>query len=173
MSSVPLQALIRPANVADAAQACQVLIRSIREICGPDYGNDSALLDQWCANKTVANVTAWITNPDLYVIVAETPALSIVGVGMLNRPLGRVALCYIVPEALHQGIGKRLLAALETAARALGHAQLHLESSLTARDFYVRNGYQPNGEPTSGPITAIPLIKELAPEPSEPVSPYA
>jgi len=161
MSSVPVQALIRPANVADAVPACQVLIRSIREICGPDYGNDPALLAQWCANKTVANVTAWITNPDLAVIVAETPTLNIVGVGMLNLPMGRVALCYIVPEALHQGIGKRLLAALEREALTVGNASVHLESSITARAFYLRNGYQPNGEPTAGPITAFPLIKQL------------
>lgn len=173
MSSETVQPVIRLANPEDAAQACQVLIRSIREICGPDYGNEPTILDQWCANKTVANVTAWITNPDLYLIVAATPMLGIVGVGMLHRPLGRVALCYLIPEVLHQGVGKRLLAALETEAHTLGHSYVHLESSLTARDFYVRNGYQPNGEPTPGPITAIPLIKSLAPEQSKPISPYA
>jgi hypothetical protein len=30
--------------------AALVLQRSIREVCGRDYGNEKPLLDDWCAN---------------------------------------------------------------------------------------------------------------------------
>ena len=155
--------VVRPATRADAAHACQVLVRSMREICAKDYGHDQALLAQWCANKTVENVAEWITNPDHYFLVAEALPLGIVGVGLLHMPTGTIALCYIAPEVLHQGVGKRFLRAMEEHARALGHAHICLESSITARPFYLRNGYHPNGAPTHGhPITGFPMIKHLA-----------
>lgn len=154
--------VIRRATPADATQACQVLVRSIREICAKDYGYDEAILTPWCANKTVENVTAWITSPAHYFPVAEVSPLGIVGVGLLSVTTGQIALCYLVPEVLHQGVGKRLLAAMEAQAHAAGHAHVTLTSSITARDFYLRNGYQPNAAPTStSPITSFPMIKHF------------
>ncbi len=44
----------------------------------------------------------------------------------------------------------------------LGTPHVHLESSITARDFYLRNGYHPNGAPTyRNQITGFPMIKHL------------
>lgn len=155
-------AIIRRATRDDAAQACQVLIRSIREVCAKDYGYDEAILTPWCANKTVENVTAWIISPEHYFPVAEVSPLGIVGVGLLSVAAGQIALCYLVPEVLHQGVGKRLLTAMEAQAKAAGHTQVTLTSSITARDFYLRNGYQPNGALTSSSqITSFPMIKHF------------
>jgi len=171
-ASQPSTVVVRRATPEDAIQACQVLIRSIREICAKDYGHNQAILAQWCANKTVENVAAWIMNPDHYFLVAEAPSFGIVGVGLLHRPTGTIALCYIVPEVLHQGVGKRLLAAMEQQAHALGHPHTHLESSITARDFYLRNGYRPNGPPTEQhQIIGFPLIKHLAAQQLAPAPP--
>ena len=154
--------VIRRATRDDAAQACQVLVRSIREICAKDYGHDEAILAQWCANKTVENVTAWIISPEHYFPVAEVSPLGIVGVGLLSVAAGQIALCYLVPEVLHQGVGKRLLTAMEAQAKAAGHTQVILSSSITARGFYLRNGYQPNGALTSSSqITSFPMIKSF------------
>ena len=155
--------VIRRATREDAAHTYQVLVRSVREICAKDYGHDQALLAWWCANKTVETVTEWILHPAHYFLVAEVPPHGIVGVGLLDMPTGEIVLCYIVPEVLHQGVGKRLLSALEQQARALGHAHVGLESSITARDFYLRNGYHPHGAPThQNQITAFPMIKYFA-----------
>ncbi len=151
---------IRRATREDASQASNVLIRSIREICAKDYGHDQAILARWCANKTVENVTEWMLHPAHYFLVAEAPSLGIVGVGLLYMPTGEIALCYIVPEVLHQGVGKRLLTAMEQQASTLGHAHVCLESSVTARDFYLRNGYHSNGASTHrNQITGFPMIK--------------
>lgn len=155
--------VVRRATREDAAHVCQVLVRSIREICAKDYGHDQALLARWCANKTVENVSEWILNPAHYFLVAAVLPRGIVGVGLLEIPTGEIVLCYIVPEVLHQGVGKRLLTAMEQQASALGHAHVCLESSITARDFYLRNGYHPHGAPThQNQITAFPMIKHFA-----------
>ena len=154
--------VIRRATRDDAAQACQVLVRSIREICAKDYGYDEAILTPWCANKTVENVTAWIASPDHYFPVAEVSPLGIVGVGLLSVATGQIALCYLVPEVLHQGVGKRLLTAMEAHAKTAGHPQVTLISSITARPFYLRNGYQANGAPTTASqIAGFPMIKSF------------
>lgn len=55
--------LIRIATKEDVVRICEVLIRSIREICGPDYNNDPEILDDWCANKTPEAIDPWIENP--------------------------------------------------------------------------------------------------------------
>jgi len=61
---------IRDTTMDDAAQACEVLRRSISELCFADHRNDPAILDRWLANKTPENVAAWITNTEDSVLVA-------------------------------------------------------------------------------------------------------
>jgi len=168
MKQIPITpTIIRRASPQDAAAAAEVLQRSIREVCGPDYGNDPELLDPWCANKTSANLSHWISQPQHDLIVAEQSDAGqivgrLVGVGLLDLKAGVIKLCYLVPEALSQGIGKALLQTLEQSARAHGHTQLRLESSLTARDFYLRQGYHLQGEPAPEQrIRAFPMVKLL------------
>jgi N-acetylglutamate synthase-like GNAT family acetyltransferase len=45
-----------------------------------------------------------------------------------------------------RGIGEQLVAALEAQARQLGLRQIQLAARLTARGFYERCGYDPDGE---------------------------
>ena len=66
-----------------------------------------------------------------------------VGFALLAR--ATLALCYVVPEALHQGVGHALLREAEAHARQSGLAALGLESTRTAEAFYRRNGYEPAG----------------------------
>jgi hypothetical protein len=43
---------IRNAVPEDAAAACEVMRRSIAELCVADHRNDPAILERWLANKT-------------------------------------------------------------------------------------------------------------------------
>ena len=54
----------------------------------------------------------------------------------------KLALCYVVPQALHQGAGRALLLAAQDAARQAGVAAAELESTRTAEPFYLRQGYE-------------------------------
>ena len=61
---------IRDAQPEDAHSACEVVRRSISELCAADQGNDPAILSQWLKNKTPGNVGSWIARPDNSVLVA-------------------------------------------------------------------------------------------------------
>ena len=61
---------IRPAVPGDAVEACDVLRRSIRELCVEDHRNDEASLQRWLANKTPEHVLAWIASPGSHLLVA-------------------------------------------------------------------------------------------------------
>ena len=130
---------IRPAAPTDANAACDVLRRSILECCTQDHQHRSAILDSWLGNKTPQNVASWFASPSNYTVIAERDG-AVVGVALLNQA-GKLSLCHVLPEALHHGVGKALLAAVESQARAWGVSVLRLNSTATARDFFARNGY--------------------------------
>lgn len=157
---------IRQAVVGDAAKVCEVLIRSVHEVCGPDYGNDKEVLEQWCSNKKPEIVGTWVANPDNYFLVAELSsagvARTIVGAACYQRPQATVYLLYLVPEGLHHGIGSRLLRAMEDEALRLKHKEVLLNSSITARQFYKRHGFIEAGEPVyMGKVLGFPMRKSL------------
>jgi GNAT superfamily N-acetyltransferase len=53
---------------------------------------------------------------------------------------------YVLPEVLHQGIGKGMLQALETHAIASGVKYIEVVSTIPAKAFYEWNGYVPSSE---------------------------
>jgi GNAT superfamily N-acetyltransferase len=82
------------------------------------------------------------------------------GVALLSGQ--ELALCYVVPRALYQGVGKVLLQLAEKEASARGVDVLRLDSTRTAFPFYSRNGFS-----ASGPVRrwagleAQPMSKRL------------
>lgn len=61
---------VRDAIDADAQQACEVMQRSIRELCGTDHGEDPDILARWLANKRPDVFRSWIVQPGNSVMVA-------------------------------------------------------------------------------------------------------
>lgn len=130
---------IRLAGPEDASDACRVLRRSIAECCTLDHRNDPAILQAWLGNKTPDNVASWISSPSNCMLVALRDG-ELVGVSLLTQA-GKLSLCYLVPEAMHAGIGKAMLHGLEAQARAWGVSVLRLHGTASGRDFFARNGY--------------------------------
>jgi len=133
---------IRRAQPEDADAACRVLRRSIEECCADDHKRDPKILSAWLANKTPENVGLWFGSTG-YAVLAER-AGGIVGVAMLSGS-GSVVLNYLISEARYQGIGRAMLAALETEALQRGFSKIELTSTATAHQFYLRNGYSDTG----------------------------
>jgi N-acetylglutamate synthase-like GNAT family acetyltransferase len=131
---------IRRAEARDAEGLCTVLVRSVREICAPDYDHDEELLTLWCSNKTPDNLRRWIADLEGYFVVAEDAAKQLVGAGLIKRS-GHLHICYVVPEVLHQGVGKALLRDMVAFARSVGVTKIELGSTITAKDFYARHGF--------------------------------
>jgi GNAT superfamily N-acetyltransferase len=144
---------IREARVEDAAAACDVLRRSIVELCAADHGNDPALLDPWLANKTPENVLAWMAETHLLVAEEDGRLLGVAGLSSA----GRVTLNYVAPEARFRGVSAALLQALEDKAAQLGCRTCTLESTKTARRFYEARGYRGR----DGDAPYAPMIKDL------------
>jgi hypothetical protein len=86
---------IRAARIEDGEQACEVVRRSIGELCFADHRGDALTLALWLANKTADNMRRWIDAH--HTLVAAEGAL-ILGVGMM-RSTGEVLLNYVSPDA--------------------------------------------------------------------------
>jgi GNAT superfamily N-acetyltransferase len=130
---------IREARIEDAKAACEVLRRSIVELCESDHRNDKEFLSKWLANKTPANVAKWIVDENSYTFVAEESGV-IIGVGAITDT-GKITLNYVSPDARFKGVSKAMLERLETKARELRLGRCVLESTSTARRFYISAGY--------------------------------
>jgi putative acetyltransferase len=135
---------VRPAVPDDAAALAAVNIRSIREVCGPDY-DDPAHLDAWCANKTPENFRTWMGNAHQRTFTGLLDG-TIAGVGLIDVEKGYIHMLYLAPEALGQGLGRALLRVMEQAASDAGHRTLGLHATITARAFYERQGFRHLGE---------------------------
>jgi GNAT superfamily N-acetyltransferase len=152
--------VIRDAKAEDALATCQVLRRSITELCVTDHRNDPTILRRWLANKTPENVVAWIARPGNSVLVAAESD-RILAVGAVTNA-GKITLNYVSPDARFRGISRALLSALEARALEQGNKQCTLSSTGTARRFYQANGYVENGEPASEfGISGYPMSKLL------------
>jgi GNAT superfamily N-acetyltransferase len=158
-------AAVRQAEPRDAEAAIDVLRRSITDLCTVDHRGDADTIEKWLANKTPQNFLSWLANSDNFCVVAEANN-RLLGVGLLHRS-GEVRLCYLAPGAQLQGIGKAIYLTLEEKAKAWGLRTLRLESTVSARTFYERLGYQPAGaaKPGFGISHCHPYQKALQPNP--------
>lgn len=142
-----------------AEAACHVVRQSITHCCAADHRNEPAILTAWLANKTPENLAAWMRAPGAAAWGAYRGE-EMVGFALCTQ--ATLALCYVLPQALHQGIGRALLHAAEAHARQAGMAVLRVESTRTAQAFYLRNGYAPAGAVQAwAGLEAQPLRKNL------------
>jgi len=151
---------IREALPDDAGAACSVMRRSIAELCHADHRNDPAILARWAGNKTPQNFRGWIEQADNSLFVAVEGGV-VHGVGSVTDA-GRIGLNYVSPEARFQGVSRALLHALEQRAAQRGNTKITLESTETARRFYLSNGYTEIGKPIEAfGTTSYPMSKVL------------
>jgi GNAT superfamily N-acetyltransferase len=152
---------IRDARPSDAAAACEVLRRSITELCAADYRDDPEILAGWLANKTPEIVASWIARPGNSVILAIKNG-TVVGVGAVTDE-GYIRLNYVSPAARFQGVSRALLQALEARAIERGNDRCTLDSTETARRFYRSAGYSEELPPRRMFGTAsYPMSKHLS-----------
>ncbi|VXB90304.1 GNAT family N-acetyltransferase [Massilia sp. 9I] len=138
---------IRKAVPGDASAACALLRRSIEVGCQADHQDRPAVLEAWLGNKTSANVATWFAIPSNHALVAERDG-ELLGLCLLTQA-GKLALCYVAPEALKSGVGRALLCAAEEQARAWDIKKLHLHSPASASAFFERQGYVNAGKDKS------------------------
>ena len=89
-----------------------------------------------------------------------------VATGMLDLEQHEIGAIFIRPDFMQRGLGKRVLFFLEDLARELGLAEVCLDATLNAVDFYRRCGYV--GEesaiyqsPSGLQLACVPMVKKL------------
>lgn len=135
---------LRVAVIGDEQSVCALLRRSITDGCAADHRDHPDVLDNWLSNKTPNNVRTWIVSASNYMVVAGRGE-QLLGVALLTQA-GKLALCYVDPAALRSGIGRAMLDAVETQARAWNISKLHLHSPASAAGFFARLGYVDGGK---------------------------
>jgi GNAT superfamily N-acetyltransferase len=152
--------IIRDAVSEDASAASQTMRRSIAELCAADHHNDPAILRRWLSNKTPEIFKTWIKSDNSLLVAVENN--NILAVGCVTNT-GEITLNYVSPDARFRGVSSALLTALEHRARERDNETCKLESTETARRFYLARGYSENGPTRTkfGTAGGYPMTKRL------------
>lgn len=149
---------IRSAREDDIAAMSRVLIASITELCIADHGNNPATIAAWTANKSESGLRQMMGSTALY--VADRDGL-VVGVGALNDDT--ITLNYVDPAHRRTGVSRAILQALEAIMVAQGVTLARLKSTVTAREFYLSQGWIDDEPVPKGRfVAAYPMVKTLA-----------
>lgn len=127
---------IRPAEPEDRAALAELHAASIRRLCAGSYA-----LEQ---------VASWagLIRPEIYDEALEHKILLTAcadgrpcALGILDPAGAEVDALYVAPEHAGRGAGSALLREMEKRAAREGLAELTVQATLNARDFYARRGY--------------------------------
>jgi len=125
----------RMATVADASAISALIVRTVRTTNAPDY--EAKIIDLICANFTSEKVAGSMAKRDVFVCFMDD-----VLAGTISLGEDKLHSLFVEPKLQRRGIGARLVDHLERHAIGKGLSVLRLSSSITARAFYERLGYQ-------------------------------
>ena len=126
---------ITPAVEADAAKISALILRAIRLTNASDY--KSSEINAICENFTTEMVLSKMAQRDVFVARLDREIVGTVSLGD-----GKLHSMFVEPIHQNTGIGVKLAMYLEQHAMDVGLSTLRLSSSLTARSFYEKLGYQ-------------------------------
>jgi putative acetyltransferase len=127
--------VIRRARPEEATAISALIDRTVLVSNIADY--DAAAIDALRVYSTPSYIAERMAGRDVFVALDGDRLIGTVSLGD-----GRLRAMYVDPERQGSGLGRRLVEHLEAHARSLGHLELKLSSSLTARGFYRKVGYR-------------------------------
>src|SRR3989338_4302179 len=127
---------IRRVRDEEYAEIARLLRQTIRSVNANDYPED--VIDSWSA-KTGAQ--DFRKSAD---ICKRWVALDVDGIiGFCEHNLKcEVSRMYVHKDHLRKGVGSRLLEVAEDSLEKQGCKKISIESTVTAKDFYEKNGYK-------------------------------
>ena len=151
---------IRRATANDAQTAFDIRRLAIRHQCIGAY-TEQQMLD-W-TKGTAEDGYDKLMAKHFYLVCTEGEP---VATGMLDLEQHEIGAIFIRPDFMQRGLGKRVLFFLEDLARELGLAEVCLDATLNAVDFYRRCGYIGEGSavyqsPSGLQLACVPMVKKL------------
>lgn len=158
---------IRRARPEDAEAIHEAHMRSIREVCAPDYTTEQ--IAAWGGRPFRPGMWEAAMNSGHLWVVDE---VGVRGLCHLAFPwvdgaeVAEVMAFYLCPEVVGRGFGKALLGLARGVATARGFSELVLRSTRTARPFYLSQGFRQTGPPSASrfggeQIEGFPLALRL------------
>jgi putative acetyltransferase len=143
--SAASQIVIRPARLGDALSIAALHHVAVHRMAAPFYPRE--VLMNWSPPVTLASAERRYreTQEDggLTLLAERDGALA--GFGIVVPEAGEISACYVAPEASRRGVGRALLAAMESTVSAHGVHELNVRASLNAKSFYSAFGYHVSG----------------------------
>ena len=130
--------MLRLAKIIDAPEMLQIRIAAIRAQASPHYPVTE--IEDWCTARTAETYHAAI---ERQTVLVEEVNESVVAFGQLNLETAFIEAVYVSPSQFRQGVGLKILRALEAMAAKYEIKTLTLEASLNAVEFYRQAGYVP------------------------------
>ncbi|KAA0944809.1 MULTISPECIES: GNAT family N-acetyltransferase [unclassified Pseudomonas] len=151
---------IRRATPNDGQVAFDIRLQAIRSQCIGAYTEEQMLA--WTRGSAEDGYGA-LMDKHFYLGCIEGEE---VATGMLDLDNDEVGALFVLPGFIGRGIGKKILAHLESLARELGLKKVILDATLNAGDFYRRCGYTGSEKaiyhsPSGLQLACIPMVKSL------------
>ncbi|MBK5374024.1 GNAT family N-acetyltransferase [Pseudomonas sp. TH43] len=151
---------IRRATLDDARIAFDIRRQAIRHQCIGAY-SEQQMLD-WTRGSAEDGYDTLMAK-HFYLGCVDGEA---VATGMLDLQHREIGAIFILPDFMQRGLGTRVLYFLEDLARDLGLAEVCLDATLNAVDFYRRCGYVGEGSaiyqsPSGLQLACVPMVKTL------------
>ncbi len=129
--------LIRTYLPEDLPQILTLFYETVHTVCINDYSSEQ--LDAWAPKEL--DISQWqYTLSNHYTLVAEENG-KILGFADLQEP-DYLDHLYVHKDAQHRGIARTLVESLEKRARSVGAQQLSVHVSVTAKGFFLHQGYR-------------------------------
>ena len=127
---------IRLARDEDYAAIARLHRQTIRNINSKDYTKDQ--INAWSARTNAQRFRSNANKCKRWVAVQDNKV-----VGFCDHSLdGEFWGLYVHKDFIGKGIGSRLLKVAEDSLKKMGFKKVHLKATVTAKEFYKRNGYK-------------------------------
>jgi putative acetyltransferase len=153
---------LRKAVADDIAQIWAVRTLAIKAGCRGHYSDDD--VQRW-ANVTVNSDFPKIVAGTKFYVIADGSLIA--GFGFLDPATSEVGGMFVQPQFHGQGLGRRILSALEEEAKRAELKFLWLVSTLNAEPFYASAGFKSQGRskwnhPNGFELDCVNMSKELS-----------
>ena len=151
-----MSVLVRAARADDAQAISKVVIAALRQSNALDYPPDViARVEQSFAAPQILGL---IIQRQVYVAILDG---AVVATASLDQQVIRSV--FVAPGHQGTGIGKQLMARIESVAGQHGLQELRVPSSITAEGFYARLGFEKIRDEFHGAERTVIMLKHLTP----------